>query len=90
MATRPEDPSVSTYSTDEAAVRYLYRELMEGWNRGNGEGFAAVFTEDGDLVAYGSTHFAGRDELLLFPQELFDSWMKGTRLPGPGPSDEVL
>jgi uncharacterized protein (TIGR02246 family) len=68
--------------TDEEAVRDLYRQLMDGWNRGSGEDFAAVFTEDGDLVAYDGTHFTGRDEIAPFHQELFDRWMKGTRLVG--------
>jgi uncharacterized protein (TIGR02246 family) len=67
---------------DEEAVRDLYRKLMDGWNRGSGEDFAAVFTEDGDLVAYDGTHFAGREEIAPFHQELFDRWMKGTRLVG--------
>lgn len=62
---------------DEEAVRDLYRKLMDGWNRGSGEDFAAVFTEDGDLVAYDGTHFEGCDEIAPFHQELFDGWMKG-------------
>jgi uncharacterized protein (TIGR02246 family) len=67
---------------DEAAVRDLYRELMDAWNRGSGEAFADVFTEDGDLVAFDGTHFEGREEISSFHQELFDRWMKGTRLVG--------
>jgi uncharacterized protein (TIGR02246 family) len=67
---------------DVEAVRDLYRELMDGWNRGNGEDFAAVFTEDGDLVAFDGTHFKGREEIAPFHQGLFDKWMKGTRLVG--------
>ena len=67
---------------DEEAVRDLYRELMDGWNRGSGEDFAADFTEDGDLVAFDGTHFKGREEIAPFHQELFDKWMKGTRLVG--------
>ena len=67
---------------DEEAVRDLYRELMDGWNKGSGEAFAAVFTEDGDLVAFDGTHFEGREEIAPFHQELFDKWMKDTRLVG--------
>jgi uncharacterized protein (TIGR02246 family) len=47
-----------------------------------GEDFAAVFTEDGDLVAFDGTHFEGRAQIASFHQELFDKWMKGTRLVG--------
>jgi len=71
-----------TNSADEAAVRALYQRLMDGWNRGSGEDFAAVFAEDGDLVAFDGTHFKGREEIAPFHQELFDKWLKGTRLVG--------
>src|SRR5918998_4884045 len=88
-ATRPErsttmheEKTNTIRSADEAAVRDLYRELMDGWNRGSGEDFAAVFTEDGDLVAFDGTHFEGREEIAPFHQELFDRWMKGSRLVG--------
>jgi uncharacterized protein (TIGR02246 family) len=67
---------------DEAAVRGLYQQLMDGWNRGSGADFAAAFMEDGDLVAFDGTHFEGRGEIAPFHQELFDKWMKGTRLVG--------
>jgi uncharacterized protein (TIGR02246 family) len=67
---------------DEAAIRELYGELMDGWNRGSGEAFAAAFTEDGDLVAFDGTHFKGRKEIVPFHQELFDKWLKGSRLVG--------
>lgn len=72
----------STNPADEAAVRALYGQLMEGWNRGSGAAFAAAFADDGDLVAFDGTHFRGRKEIALFHQELFDKWMKGTRLLG--------
>jgi uncharacterized protein (TIGR02246 family) len=67
---------------DEAAVRDLYQQLMDGWNQGSGEAFAAAFTEDGDLVAFDGTHFKGREEIAPFHQELFDKWLKGSRLVG--------
>jgi uncharacterized protein (TIGR02246 family) len=63
-------------------VRGLYQRLMAGWNRGSGEAFAAVFTEDGYLVALDGTRFKGRKEIAPFHQQLFDRWMKGTRLVG--------
>lgn len=67
---------------DEEAVRALYQQLMDGWNKGSGEAFAAVFAEDGDLVAFDGTHFKGRAEIAPFHQELFDKWLKGSRLVG--------
>ena len=72
----------ANHSRDEAAVRALYQELMDGWNQGSGAAFAAVFTEDGDLVAFDGTHFKGRQEIAPFHQQLFDKWLKGSRLVG--------
>jgi hypothetical protein len=52
----PEEAAAND-SADEAAVRALYQQLMDGWNQGSGDAFATVFTEDGDLVAFDGTHF---------------------------------
>lgn len=71
-----------TNPADEAAIRALYQELMDGWNRGSGAAFAAAFAEDGDQVAFDGTRFKGRQEIASSHQELFDKWMKGTRLVG--------
>jgi uncharacterized protein (TIGR02246 family) len=76
------DENATNHSTDEAAVRALYQQLMDGWNQGSGDAFAAVFTEDGNLVAFDGTHFKGRREIAPFHQQLFDKWLKGSRLVG--------
>src|SRR5215218_2944038 len=61
--TTMHDEKTTVYRVaDEKAVRGLYSELMDGWNRGSGEDFAAVFAEDGDLVAFDGTHFEGRGD----------------------------
>jgi uncharacterized protein (TIGR02246 family) len=75
-------PEESTASTDEAAVRDLYRQLMDGWNQGSGAAFASVFTKNGDLIGFDGTHLKGREEINSFHQELFDKWLEGTRLVG--------
>ncbi len=82
MTIQPEHHETITNPADEAAVRGLYQQLMDGWNRGSGATFAAVFTEDGDLVAFDGTHFKGHQEIAPFHQQLFDKWMKGARLVG--------
>jgi uncharacterized protein (TIGR02246 family) len=82
MSVQPDHHETTTSPTDEAAVRDLYQQLMDGWNRGSGEAFAAVFAEDGDLVAFDGTHSKGPKEIAPFHQQLFDKWMKGTRLVG--------
>ena len=82
MVIRPDNHETHTNPADEAAVRDLYQQLIDGWNRGSGAAFAAVFAEDGDLVAYDGTRFKGRQQIAPFHQELFDKWMKGSRLVG--------
>jgi hypothetical protein len=64
------DESKVNYSADEAAVRALYQQLMDGWNQGSGTAFTAVFTEDGDLVAFDGTHFKGCQEIAPFTRTL--------------------
>jgi uncharacterized protein (TIGR02246 family) len=66
----------------ESAVRSLYEELISGWNQGSGQRFAAVFTADGDLVAFDGTHLHGRQVIEEFQQMLLDKWLKGSRLTG--------
>lgn len=75
-------PETNATNADEAAVRGLLGQMIEGWNRGSGDEFAAAFAEHGDLVAFDGTHFRGRPEISTFHQELFDKWMRGTRLVG--------
>jgi uncharacterized protein (TIGR02246 family) len=67
---------------DEASVRALYEQLMDGWNQGSAEVFAAPFVEDADFIAFDGTHFKGRPEIVSSHQPLFDKWLKGTRLTG--------
>jgi uncharacterized protein (TIGR02246 family) len=55
-------------STDEAAVHDVYRRLMEGWNQNSGAAFAAVFTDDGDLVGFDGQHLKGRAQIASFHQ----------------------
>lgn len=69
-------------AADEAAVRSLYQQLMDGWNAAIGDAFAAPFEEDCDLVGFDGTHIKGRQEIASFHQHLFDMFLKGSRLVG--------
>ena len=55
---------------------------MDGWNSGDGNAFAAAFAEDADFVAFDGTQFKGRQQIASFHQQLFDLYLKGTRLVG--------
>ncbi len=67
---------------DQDALRALLDQLIDGWNRGSGEGFAAPFAEDADQVAFDGTRYRGRQEIATAHQQLFDRFLQGTRLVG--------
>jgi uncharacterized protein (TIGR02246 family) len=69
-------------ASDLSPVRTLYAQLMDGWNRGCGEAFAAPFMDDGDLIGFDGVRFHGRDEIVRFHDPLFKTHLKGTRLVG--------
>lgn len=69
-------------SADLEGVRALYAQLMDGWNQGSGEAFAAPFVTDGDLVGFDGVRFHGREEIVRFHDPLFKTHLKGTRLVG--------
>lgn len=68
--------------SDMTRVRALYAQLMEGWNRGSGEAFAAPFMRDGDLIGFDGVRFRGREEIVRFHDPLFKTHVRGTRLVG--------
>jgi uncharacterized protein (TIGR02246 family) len=75
-------PTSKSFTDDEAAVRSLYFQMIDGWNKGSGDAFAAPFAEDGDLVGFDGMHLKGRQEIASFHQQLFDTFVKGNRLVG--------
>jgi uncharacterized protein (TIGR02246 family) len=74
--------STTQRSAEEAAVRGLYQQFMDAWNRGSGAELAAVFTPDGDPVGFDGTHLKDRLVIAAHNQRLFDKWLRGTRLVG--------
>ena len=52
----PPLPQTSKQSTDdEAAIRKLYQQMIDGWNAGNGNAFAAPYTDDSDFIGIDGT-----------------------------------
>ena len=83
MNTRPtHDEAAVGNSTDEAAVRELFRRLLDDWGRGDGEAYGSRFTQDADYVAFDGSHTRGREDISSSHQQLFDRFLKGTRLTG--------
>ena len=84
MNTRPtrDEGSAVDNSADEAEIRALFRRLLDDWGRGDGEAYGSRFTEDADYVAFDGSHTKGREEISSSHQQLFDKFLKGTRLTG--------
>jgi uncharacterized protein (TIGR02246 family) len=69
-------------TSDAEAVRALYHQLMDGWNRGSAVEFAAPFADEFDFIAFDGVHFQRREELVRFHEPLFKTHLRGTRLVG--------
>lgn len=77
--TSRETRTSSTSEQGEEAIRALYRQIMDGWNEGSGEGFAAPFAADGEQAAFDGSRFRGRQEIAESHQMLSDRFLRGSR-----------
>jgi uncharacterized protein (TIGR02246 family) len=75
-------PAQTITTADESAIRAFHRQMIDSWNRGSGEGFAAPFSETADFITFEGTHLKGRKEIATFHRQAFDTVVKGTRLEG--------
>jgi uncharacterized protein (TIGR02246 family) len=69
---------------DKEAIQALLQEVVDGWNRGDGEAMAAVFDDDADYIVFNGMHLKGSRQIATVHQQLFDTFLKGTRLGGGG------
>jgi uncharacterized protein (TIGR02246 family) len=58
-------------STDENAVRALYRQVLEGWNTRKPQAFTAPFAEDGEVIGFDGSQMSGRAEIAATLQQIF-------------------
>jgi uncharacterized protein (TIGR02246 family) len=56
------DSGIDSHANDDAAIRDLYQQMMDGWNKGSDEAFAAPFAEESDFIGFDGTHLKGRRE----------------------------
>jgi len=75
------DPKSDT-GEDVVAIHTIYNQMINGWNSGSGDAFAAPFSDDSDFIGFDGTHMKGRQEIASFHQMLFDRFLKGSRLVG--------
>ena len=67
-------------SSDEREIRALHKRMLEAWGAGDGEAFAAPFSDDAVFIGFDGSVMRGREQIASTHQEVFDRWMKGTRL----------
>jgi uncharacterized protein (TIGR02246 family) len=56
--------------------------MIDAWNTGSGAAFAAPFIDDADFVVFEGTHMNGRQQIVSFTRQIFDTVVKGSRLEG--------
>jgi uncharacterized protein (TIGR02246 family) len=65
---------------DERAIRALHGRVLEAWGAGDGEAFAAPFSENALFIGFDGSVMRGREQIASTHQEVFDRWMKGSQL----------
>lgn len=55
----------------DASIRALYAQFLEGWNQRSGAGVASGFTDDGDIVFFDGSHYRGRLSIAADLRQLF-------------------
>ncbi|MDT5277908.1 MAG: hypothetical protein QOG95_4840, partial [Mycobacterium sp.] len=66
--------------SDEEAIGDLLDRQVAGWNAGDAEAYAGVFTPDADYVTFLGSHYRGREAIAASYVPLFTKLLKGSRL----------
>jgi uncharacterized protein (TIGR02246 family) len=68
-------------ASDEALeVRAIPQQIVDGWNRGDGDDVASAYADDGVLVAGHGVVKRGRAQIASYHRDLFATSLKGTKL----------
>ena len=73
---------ISETGANEQALSALFQQMIDGWNQGDGQAYAAPFTEDADYVIVDGKHVKGREVIALGHQYIFNTVFKGSRVKG--------
>jgi uncharacterized protein (TIGR02246 family) len=74
------DSSPPEQASDDREIRSLHRRMLQAWDDGDGAAFAAPFSDDAVFIGFDGSVVRGRERIAASHQELFDRWLKGTRL----------
>lgn len=75
---------------DDNSIRLLLLRLHDAWARGDGDAYAACFTEKSDYITFSGIHLRTRAENAELHAALFRSVLKGTKLSAEIESVELL
>jgi uncharacterized protein (TIGR02246 family) len=64
---------VTAAHPQDAQIRALYAQFIDGWNRRSGAAVAASFADDGDIIGFDGTHHSGRLSIAADMRRVFDS-----------------
>ena len=67
---------------DEREIRAIVDRMFDAWGRGDAVAYHADLTDDADYVAFDGSRTTGRRAIATSHQQLFDKYLKGTRLTG--------
>lgn len=67
-------------SAERAAIAELGRAMRDAWNRGDAAGYAELFTEDADYVAFNGASAHGRQAIEDGHRWLFEGPLAGSRM----------
>jgi uncharacterized protein (TIGR02246 family) len=76
-------------STERRAIDQLRQALQDAWNRGDAAGYASLFTDDADFVAWNGMHGRGRRAIEDGHRPLFDGPLAGSRMVLAGDDEEA-
>jgi uncharacterized protein (TIGR02246 family) len=75
-----DTPTDRERAVDERAIRAVHGQVLDAWGAGNGKAFAASFSDDALFIGFDGSVMRGREQIASTHQDVFDRWMKGTRL----------
>ena len=67
---------------EEQDIRNLFQDMSIAWNKGDGKAFGECFTENCDYITYNGQLLRGREAVSEVHQQLFDSFLKGSKMGG--------
>ena len=71
MIPEPPETTLVGESSDESAVRALYRQLLASWNARDAAKFAAPFTDDAEVIGFDGSQMTGRAEIEATLRQIF-------------------